>query len=80
MPASATDQQAVFGSSEQPERDAAGFGHFHPRAPESEFHNNAPSAPHPRLSSEARECMRRSRPGSRPSGRRVRDEVASGGR
>ncbi|MEU2036915.1 hypothetical protein, partial [Nocardia amamiensis] len=32
------------------------------------------------LSSEARPSIARSRPGSRPSGRRVRDEVASGGR
>ncbi len=35
---------------------------------------DAPSAPQPPVSSEARPSMRRSRPGSRPSGRRVRDE------
>ncbi|WP_280473331.1 hypothetical protein, partial [Nocardia asiatica] len=43
VPAWAVSQQAVFGSSEQPERDTTGFGHFPPRAPESEFHNYAPS-------------------------------------
>ncbi len=53
--------------------------HYKPRAPDSEFHIYAPSAPRPRVSSEARPSMHRSRPGSRPSGRRVGDEGASGG-
>ncbi|MGW5378970.1 hypothetical protein ACWESM_26395, partial [Nocardia sp. NPDC003999] len=39
-------------------------------------YTDAPSAPQPRLSSEARPSIRRSRPGSRLRGRRVRDEGA----